>query len=147
MCNQNQSAQRGTDRGDPESRRGNDLTKMIETLDPSFDKFSIFQYGCNCQFLMSGDRPMSHPGYGRPVDALDRICKEYRSCVKCLKDQHGEACIPEVTKYRWKVTNGEITSTNRPGSCERDTFECDLRLAVKLAQKDYTLNDKLVLLL
>ena len=56
-------------------RNGNDLTKIIETLLPSFDKFSIWQYGCNCQFLMSGDRPMSHPGYGRPVDALDRICK------------------------------------------------------------------------
>ena len=69
------SAQRGSLRDEPESRRGNDLVKMIETLDPTFDKFSVFQYGCNCQFLMSGDRPMSHPGYGRPVDALDRICK------------------------------------------------------------------------
>ena len=111
---------------------------------------------------------MSHPGYGRPVDALDRICKgpgpnfcqvfyflafstaltnfltwkkEYRSCVKCLKDTHGDACIPEVTKYRWRQSNGEIVSSNQPGTCERDTFECDLRLAVKLAQKDYTLND------
>ena len=82
------SAQRGIERADDESandmsqsdeiergRNGNDLTKIIETLLPSFDKFSIWQYGCNCQFLMSGDRPMSHPGYGRPVDALDRICK------------------------------------------------------------------------
>ena len=82
------SAQRGIERADDDSindmsqsdeiergRNGNDLTKIIETLLPSFDKFSIWQYGCNCQFLMSGDRPMSHPGYGRPVDALDRICK------------------------------------------------------------------------
>ena len=66
---------------------------------------------------------------------------EYRSCVKCLKDTHGDACIPEVTKYRWRQNNGEIVSSNQPGTCERDTFECDLRLAVKLAQKDYTLND------
>ena len=44
---------------------------------------------------------MSHPGYGRPVDALDRICKEYRNCVRCSKDTHGDSCIPEFTKYRW----------------------------------------------
>ena len=91
------SAQRGIERADDESvndmsqsdeiergRNGNDLTKIIETLLPSFDKFSIWQYGCNCQFLMSGDRPMSHPGYGRPVDALDRICKvSFMFAQKC----------------------------------------------------------------
>ena len=91
------SAQRGIERADDESandmsqsdeiergRNGNDLTKIIETLLPSFDKFSIWQYGCNCQFLMSGDRPMSHPGYGRPVDALDRICKVSISDTKFI---------------------------------------------------------------
>ena len=29
--------------------------------------------------------------------------------------------------------NGEFTSPNKPGTCERDTFECDLRFAIKLS--------------
>lgn len=47
------------------------------------------------------DRPMSHPGFGAPVDELDHICKEYRSCAKCLKDTHGTDCIPEMKKYKF----------------------------------------------
>ena len=46
------------------------------------------------------DLPMSHPGYGAPVDELDKICKEYRSCVKCLKETHGNDCIPDKKRYK-----------------------------------------------
>ena len=55
---------------------------------------------------------MSHPGYGRPVDPLDRICKEYRNCVRCTKDIHGDSCIPEFTKYRW---NYKVLDNTRHG--------------------------------
>ena len=34
-------------------------------------------YGCNCHFLV-GDRPMSKPGYGQPIDELDQVCKDYK---------------------------------------------------------------------
>ena len=29
--------------------------------------------------LIKGDRPMSDPGYGPPVDELDSVCKEYKA--------------------------------------------------------------------
>ena len=54
---------------------------------------------------------MSHPGYGAPVDELDKICKEYRSCVKCLKETHGNDCIPDKKRYK-SVFLKEIALSN-----------------------------------
>ena len=29
-----------------------------------------------------GDRPMSDPGHGPPIDSLDAVCKAYKDCIK-----------------------------------------------------------------
>merc|ERR1712227_994841 len=125
-----------------EVRRYNELVTMIKSVFPDFDEQKFFQYGCNCQFInYENDLPMSHPGYGAPVDELDKICKEYRSCVKCLKETHGNDCIPDKKRYNWKLVDGELRSNNDPGTCKRDLFECDKRMAIHLAQENYVYDE------
>ena len=69
-------------------RRYSDLLKIVQHYTPDFDERKYWAYGCNC--LILGDRPMSDPGFGRPVDPLDAICKQYKDCQKCVKQQFGE---------------------------------------------------------
>lgn len=111
-------------------RRYEDLKNMAKKLwkkkgAPAFDERKYWTYGCHC-FLL-GDRPMSAMGKGKPVDALDNRCKAYKDCQKCVREQHGEACIGEFVRYTWKWLGKkeDFTSRNDEGSCERDLFECD----------------------
>ena len=76
-----------------------------------------------------GDRPMSDPGHGPPVDALDTVCKAYKDCLKCARMEHGDSCIGEFTRYRYGITNGEAVCRNRPNTCERALCECDAKFA------------------
>ena len=57
-------------------RQYTDLLKLVKHYTPEFDERKYWAYGCNC--LIMGDLPMSGPGYGQPVDALDTICKQYK---------------------------------------------------------------------
>ena len=57
-------------------RRYKDLKLLALHYMPDFDERKYWSYGCNC--LILGDRPMSDPGYGRPVDKLDNVCKAYK---------------------------------------------------------------------
>ena len=50
-------------------RRYSQLTKMMRFYNDEFDERKYWTYGCNC--LMLGDRPLSQPGIGPPVDELD----------------------------------------------------------------------------
>ena len=50
----------------PGKRRFFQLQSLISYYVPDFDERKIWFYGCNC--LMESDRPMSAPGYGKPVD-------------------------------------------------------------------------------
>ena len=75
------------------------LTDMMQHYNSEFDERKYWAYGCNC--LILGDRPMSDPGHGPPVDALDSVCKRYKDCVKCAKMTHGDMCIGEFVKVRY----------------------------------------------
>ena len=88
-----------------DERRYSQLVDMMEHYNSNFDERKYWAYGCNC--LILGDRPMSDPGYGPPVDALDSVCKEYKDCVKCARMKHGDSCIGEFVKYRYGYTNGQ----------------------------------------
>ena len=57
-----------------------DLFKLVRFYTPDFDERKYFAYGCNC--LILGDKPISGSGYGKPVDALDMICKQYKVFYK-----------------------------------------------------------------
>ena len=54
---------------------------------------------------------------GRPVDALDNKCKNYKDCQKCVRERHGEECIGEFVRYTWKYSTkkGTFVSKNAEG--------------------------------
>ena len=79
-------------------------------------------------FLL-GDRPMSDPGHGRPVDALDKVCKSYKNCLKCTRMIHGDLCISEFISYLLEFTNGEPVCGDQAGTCQRALCECDAKFA------------------
>jgi len=110
-----------------DDRRYFQLVDMMENYNPQFDERKYWAYGCNC--LILGDRPMSDPGHGPPVDALDTVCKAYKDCLKCARMEHGDSCIGEFTRYRFGYTNGEPVCKNRANTCERALCECDAKFA------------------
>jgi len=103
------------------------LTDMMKHYNSDFDERKYWTYGCNC--LILGDRPMSDPGYGPPVDALDTVCKAYKDCVKCARMEFGDMCIGEFVKYRYGYTNGEVQCKDKSRTCKRALCECDALLA------------------
>ena len=82
-----------------QDRRYIQLKKFMEYYNINFDERKYWTYGCNCHIL--GDRPMSDPGYGPPVDRLDSVCKQYKDCNKCARERFGESCIGELVQYRY----------------------------------------------
>ena len=75
---------------------------------------------------------MSDPGFGKPVDPLDQICKQYKDCQKCVRREYGDECIGEFVKYDWRMRRGAPQCQNAPGTCERNLCECDLDFARKM---------------
>ena len=66
-----------------QSKRYSQLVEMMGNYNAAFDERKYWTYGCNC--LILGDRPMSDPGHGKPVDELDTVCKAYKDCLKCAR--------------------------------------------------------------
>jgi len=108
-------------------RRYAQLKEMFTTYNPLFDERKFWTYGCNC--LMLGDRPMSDPGLGPPVDALDGTCKQYKDCNKCVQEQFGKECIQESTEYSFISGPGSIQCTDEQNTCKRALCECDAKFA------------------
>merc|ERR1712080_65756 len=97
-------------------------------------------YGCNC--LILGDRPMSDPGKGRPVDELDSVCKVYKDCQKCVQMKFGENCIGEMVKYKWGIKSHDVFCKDKADTCERALCECDLQFAQDMpAHRDVYTDD------
>ena len=63
-------------------RRYSQLTKMMRFYNDDFDERKYWTYGCNC--LMLGDRPLSQPGIGPPVDELDTGKTKRRESILIL---------------------------------------------------------------
>lgn len=115
---------------DDRIRRYWQLKEMMNYFNPTFDQRKYWTYGCNC--LMLGDRPMSDPGHGPPVDPLDHVCKQYKDCLKCAMEQHGDTCIGEFTRYKFstnRFSNGRNMCNDSPTSCPRALCECDAMFA------------------
>jgi len=123
-----------------DERRYSQLVDMMAHYNSDFDERKYWAYGCNC--LILGDRPMSDPGYGPPVDALDSVCKEYKDCVKCARMKHGDSCIGEFVKYRYGYTNGQAVCKDKGNSCKRDLCECDAMFARKHVGKTDVFDNK-----
>merc|ERR1712176_730368 len=120
---------------DDSDRRYSQLVDMMSHYNPTFDERKYWAYGCNC--LILGDRPMSDPGHGPPIDPLDVVCKTYKDCLKCARMEFGDQCIGEFVKYRYGVKNNEVECRDRVNTCERALCECDARFAHDhVAKKD-----------
>merc|ERR1712176_814231 len=91
-----------------------------------FAERKSWAYGCHC-FLL-GDRPMSEMGKGKPVDALDNKCKNYKDCQKCVRVKYGNDCIGEFVRYTWKWSSkhNKFVSKNEDDTCEKELFMCDV---------------------
>ena len=139
----------GDDRSEDE-RRYFQLTKMMKFYNPDFDQRRYWTYGCNClilgiffsvnfgawvvNFFCVGDRPMSDPGHGPPIDALDKVCKAYKDCLKCARMQYGESCIGEFHAYEFGRKRKEMVCRDNPAdgqlqACRRKLCECDAQFA------------------
>jgi len=111
----------------PADRRYKQLKNMMKHYNDQFDERKYWTYGCQC--LILGDRPMSDPGHGPPVDALDAVCKQYKDCLKCARQAHGDDCIGEFVAYKYGEAEGEKYCKSRNNGCERALCECDLAFA------------------
>ncbi|CAG5080013.1 Oidioi.mRNA.OKI2018_I69.PAR.g9444.t1.cds [Oikopleura dioica] len=121
-----------------DARRYDQFEGMAKVFDGSFDKRVITRYGCNCPHI--GDRPLSDPGKGAPVDPLDRVCLSFKQCTKCAKERFGEECISEFQRYSYsEFKNGyfnDIQCNDDRGSCHRALCECDRMFAQTLSLVD-----------
>merc|ERR1712035_21530 len=97
-------------------------------------------YGCYC--LPEGSHDIAAGGYGKPQDNIDRSCKDFKQCYRCLNEEYSDVsrgCAGEEFGYRFDlITNDDGTKdvqcTNRLGSCRRSICECDLQLARALSK-------------
>jgi len=97
-------------------------------------------YGCYC--LPEGSHNLAQGGYGKPQDNIDRSCKDFKQCYRCLNEEFGDTskgCAGEEFGYRFDLlTNADgskdVQCTNRLGSCRRSVCECDLQLARALSK-------------
>ena len=88
---------------------------------------------------------------GEPVDDLDKLCKEYRDCLRCAMKDNQDAfksggCEASATGYKWQnalnsaqqngAADGEICSyftdqkNNKNNKCRQAICECDVMFAM-----------------
>lgn len=131
---------------DDGERRYRETVKIIEFYNPQVDMKQMTSYGCNC--FAAGDRPLSGGTIrGHPVDPLDQMCKDYKDCLACAIEAHGNDCVPEFIegsmKGRYKVAYGNnadpdnVTCKDTPGTCKRDLCECSKKLGKQISSKDW----------
>jgi hypothetical protein len=148
----------GIDRniGELQTRKFRNLKLLVLWLQ-SEQKFGKYcYYGCYC--LPEGSHNIAAGGYGKPVDGIDRACFDFRTCYKCLLDEHeddariptgyangkfpAESCAGELVGYQANLVENDgvrsIECTNKLGACRRNICECDRRLAIKLGELEQT---------
>jgi len=102
-------------------------------------------YGCYCFANAQFDLDA---GFGKPVDPIDRACKNFHTCYGCIrtdfvKEQKQEDCDGTDRSYFFSGTEdpstGErkIICLNELGSCKRSICECDKKLAEELSNSEF----------
>lgn len=115
-----------------DAKRYFQLTEMMTHYNPDFDERKYWSYGCHC--FVIGDRPMSDMGHGVPIDPLDKVCKKYKECLKCAREEYGEECIGEFVKYKYGISGPDVVCKDNPirsseHGCKRKLCECDAMFA------------------
>lgn len=105
-------------------------------------------YGCYCFANAQYDLDA---GFGEPVDSIDRSCKNFHQCYKCIqkdfvKENGQKTCDGTDRSYRFRgfvdpvTQQRQIECTNDLGTCKRSICECDKRLAEELRDEEFTWN-------
>merc|ERR1712176_156323 len=107
-----------------------------------FDADMYWNYGCHCN-LMNIDQPIQLMGRGVPTDELDKTCRKYKQCLKCVREKQGIDCTTENYKYSWKWNKRtkRIEILSSKGTCSRELGECDRIFAYSLQQNSAEYKD------
>ena len=80
---------------------------------------------------------MSKPGSGAPLDNLDKLCMEYKSCVQCALNENqlnGGDCEATDTTYRFTKNGSDcnlLSPKDKPNQlCRKALCECDVMFAL-----------------
>jgi hypothetical protein len=128
----------GTDRiaSDDQIRKFRQLKIVVLWL-AAEQKFGRYcYYGCYC--LPEGSHNIASGGYGKPLDAIDTACFDFKKCYQCLQDEHDNQCGGEDVGYRMDLNTDSdgknwVECTNKIGSCRYNVCQCDKQLAEQLA--------------
>ena len=71
--------------------------KLFSFNGKKWDHKKYWTYGCHC--LLLGHHSFSNMGFGTPKDDLDKVCKKYKMCQKCVREKHGDTCIGEAVSF------------------------------------------------
>lgn len=112
-----------------------ELVDMIMYLQrvPFFGQY--WYYGCWC--APEGFLKTVGSGYGKPVDAIDRSCRDMSECYECAQMDYGEDCTTAEVNYRWHgevdEDGNKIVKCDDPeDSCAWAICSCDRRLAEQM---------------
>ena len=88
---------------------------------------------------------MSNKSKGRPVDALDAVCKAHKECLRCARQEYGDNCLSDTVRYRSGWSDGqnwaaygtadnpnlslEAKCRDQANTCKRALCECDVAFA------------------
>lgn len=112
------------------------MIMYLQTL-PLFGKFCY--YGCYCFPNVGEDFTV---GRGTPVDEVDKKCRDFSSCYKCVANDFRDTC-KHTQPYSFEGREDPVTGSrylvckNTPGTCRRSLCECDKRLAEELAANEW----------
>lgn len=120
-----------------------ELVDMIMYMQrvPFFGQY--WYYGCWC--APEGFLKTVGNGYGKPVDAIDRSCRDMSECYECTQMDYGEDCTTAEVNYRW---HGELDEDNNKvvfcddpeNTCAWAICNCDKKLSEDLAGNERVWN-------
>lgn len=120
-----------------------ELVDMIMYLQrvPFFGQY--WYYGCWC--APEGFLKTVGSGYGKPVDAIDRSCRDMSECYECTQMDYGEDCTTAEVNYRWhgELDEGgnKIVFCDDPvDTCAWAICQCDKKLATELHSNERVWN-------
>lgn len=104
---------------------------------PLFGKYCY--YGCYCFPNVGKDFTV---GKGQPIDEVDKKCRDFSNCYKCLGlDYKGNCQATQPYSFEGRedpVTKSKyVVCKNKPGTCRRALCECDKRLAENLSEAEW----------
>lgn len=122
------------------------ILKMVFFLQADASPESLekyLYYGCYC--FPDGHTKL-FSGYGDPIDEVDKACRKFQTCYRCVGVDYGqEECI-NTSGYKFSgvvdpVTGKkDIVCKNKRQNCGASQCQCDRQLAFQLAEAEIAWN-------